>query len=60
MCKVCQFCGQYHVVKVVAKCDDRYSISKDGVNLTYIPKTIGRTDYIDFSYCTVCGRIQEK
>jgi hypothetical protein len=60
MCRECEFCGQQHVVKVMAKCNDLFTIEKDNQTLDYIPKEIGREDYIDFCYCAVCGKIQEK
>jgi hypothetical protein len=60
MCTECEFCGQKHIVKVMAKCNDAFTIEKDGQTLDYIPKEIGRTDYIKFEYCSVCGKIQEK
>lgn len=59
MCTECEFCGQQHIVKVMAKCNDLFNIDKDGQILDYIPKEIGRTDF-DFCYCAVCGKIQEK
>ena len=56
----CQFCGQQHIMSVLAKCNDCFRIEKNEKLYNYIPGEIGKVDYIEFSYCTVCGKIQEK
>lgn len=60
MSKKCQFCNQEHVVSVMAKCNDLFHIESNDITLDYIPKEIGKMDYIEFEYCAVCDKIQEK
>lgn len=56
----CQ-CGNNVIIEVVAKCDDRCGITCNDMEYDgYIPNglSIGRGDYIEFDFCSKCGRIQ--
>ena len=58
---ICESCGSSRVAKINGKCNDCFHIgvgkkSHDG----YVPRDIGigGSDYISFSYCLDCGKIQ--
>ena len=60
---ICDYCENVRVARVIAKCSDAFSGSVAGLETAdgdYVPTDwgIGGDDYIDFSYCFDCGKIQ--
>lgn len=58
----CQACKSDRLATVTAKCDDRCSVTvgENDNRSDYVPRDmgIGGGDYVEFSYCLDCGRIQ--
>ena len=58
----CTYCGSEKVVSVSAKCSDLFSVSFDGTEYDGYPLCGlgigGGTDYVEFDFCLICGRIQ--
>lgn len=59
----CQFCESERILAITAKCSDCFNVyartSDKEVN-GEVPTdlSIGGGDYVEFSYCLNCGRIQ--
>ena len=58
----CQGCNSERVLEVMGKCSDMCHITypKGHIHSGYVPRdlNIGGGDYLQFSYCADCGRIQ--
>lgn len=62
--KIANTCCEYpNLISIVAKCSDRVKVTENGNTVDgYIPAHIrvGHDDYIDFTYCSHCGKIHFK
>ena len=60
MSEHCRRCKSKRLSRIVAKCDDRFSMGYMGRSYNgYVPSSeIGSGDYIEFEYCLGCGQIQ--
>ena len=60
----CTRCGSNKIVKISAKCDDRFSFTYDGIDhVGNVPDWLGLGfggDYVNISYCGECGQIQHR
>ena len=61
--KTCSDCAGIRLVTVVAKCSDNCFVEAlylDSSNDGYVPYDlgIGEVDYVRFTYCLDCGKIQ--
>jgi hypothetical protein len=59
----CDKCGSERVIGVSGKCSDLFhAVFKKEEISDYVPRDmgIGGGDYIEFSYCLECGKIQGK
>jgi hypothetical protein len=57
----CDACGSDRVISVSGKCNDMCNVAYKGMELNdYVPRDmgIGGGDYMEFSYCLECGKIQ--
>lgn len=57
----CDRCNSERVVSISGKCSDLFNANYSDKELTdYVPNDmgIGGGDYIEFSYCLECGKIQ--
>lgn len=61
----CIYCNSDRIIFITGKTSDCFNISYPNLSLQYdgyVPEgiAIGGGDYIEFSYCFECGRIQDK
>ncbi len=57
----CDECNSERVISVSGKCSDLFNANYQGKSLVdYVPEDmgIGGGDYVEFTYCLECGKIQ--
>lgn len=61
----CDNCGSGRVATITAKCSDLFCFSYNDIDYDgYVPDDLGIADesgygdYVEFSYCLECGKIQ--
>ena len=58
---ICNKCQSDCIARVSAKCSDLCAVQYKGIeHIGYVPDDlgIGGGDYVDFSFCLSCGKIQ--
>lgn len=57
----CDSCASDRIAKISGKCSDMFQFETEGIEYNgYVPINlgVGDGDYIRFSYCLDCGKIQ--